>query len=116
MMAFDAMLSRILKRGLNPLLVRWLIFSLNTLIIVSSFVFGIASAKILFELQSYMMNIVTISSIDLTGNLPVQSIYVVPSFVSICIVQQKISFIFSSFCFGVMSSAAAFEFNHSAAL
>ena len=43
------------------------------------------SARIEFELQSYMMNNVTIPSSDLTGNLPVQSMYVMPSFESMVV-------------------------------
>ena len=54
--AFDAMLSKMLNLGLNPLFLRYSIFSLNTSIIVSSFVFAIGSTRIEFELQSYIFN------------------------------------------------------------
>ena len=44
------MLSKMLNLGLNPLFLRYSNFSLNTLIIVSSFVFAIGPARIAFEL------------------------------------------------------------------
>merc|ERR1712115_669304 len=106
------MLSRMLNLGLNPHFLRYSSFSLNPFIIVSSFVFAIGSARIEFELQSYMMNIVPIPSSDFTGNLPVQSMYVVPSFGLMVIVAQNNSFIFDSSCLGGISSAASSEFNH----
>ena len=50
------MLSKMLNLGLNPRFLRYSNFSLNTSIIVSSFVFAIGSARIEFELQSYIFN------------------------------------------------------------
>ena len=47
----------ILKHGLNPLLVIYLILVLNKFIIVSSFVSFIGVDKIAFAVQSYRMNL-----------------------------------------------------------
>ena len=74
MIALDAMLSKMLNLGLNPLFMNYSINSLKFPMTVLSFVFGIGFERIAFELKSYITNIVTILSSDFTRNLPVHSI------------------------------------------
>ena len=81
--AFDATSLIMLRMGLNPLFVRYVICCLKHLTIVSSAIFFTGVARIAFVVQSYMMNFTTIPSMDLIGNLPVKSTYIVPSFIFI---------------------------------
>ena len=81
--AFDATLPMMLRMGLDPLFVKICYFCLKQLAIVSSAIFFTGVASIAFVVQSYMMKIATIPSMDLIGNFPVKSTYIVPYFVFI---------------------------------
>ena len=48
--------------------------------IVSAFASLIGVAKMALDVQSYIMNIAVIPCIDVIGNFPVKSAYIVPSF------------------------------------
>ena len=68
---------------MNPLFVRYVIFCLKQLTIVSSAIFFTGVARIAFVVQSYMMKIGTIPSMYLIGDLPVNSTYIIPYFLFI---------------------------------
>ena len=70
---FDAILLMISRMGLKPLFVRYSIFCLNQLTIISSDIFFTGVASIAFVVQSYTMKIDTMPSMNLIGNLPVKS-------------------------------------------
>ena len=70
----------ILYTGLNPLFSRYVMFCLKHSTIVSSFASLIGVARMALDVQLYMMNIAVIPCIDVIGNFPVKSVYIVPSF------------------------------------
>ena len=75
-------LSMKLYTGLNPLFDNYVMFFLKHLTIVSAFASFIGVARIALDVQSYMINISFMPCIDVMGNFPVNSAYIVPSFLS----------------------------------
>ena len=78
--AFVPILSMILYTGLNPLFDRYVMFFLKHSTIVSAFASLIGVDRMALGVQSYMMNIAVIPCIDVIGNFPVKSAYIVSSF------------------------------------
>ena len=78
-----------LKIGLNPRALRYAIFVLNVLMIVSPFVSGTGVARILLLLQSYMTKTGMFPLAERMGKFPVKSVYTVPFFLSITANPQK---------------------------
>ena len=80
--ALVATLSMILYTGLNPLFDKYFILFFKHCTIVSAFASYIGVARMALDVQSYIMNIPVIPCIDVIGNFPVKSAYIVPSFLS----------------------------------
>ena len=80
--ALVATLSMILYTGLNPLFDRYVMFFLKHSTILSTFASLIGVARMALDYQSYNMNISVIPRIDVIGNFPVKSAYIVPFFLS----------------------------------
>ena len=76
----EASLSMMLKTGLKPLSVNYVIFSLKVDIVDVSFKYFIGVARIAFDDQLYITNIDVIPYIDQIGYFPVKSTYMVPFF------------------------------------
>ena len=72
-----------LNTGLDPLSARYSIFSLNAVTILSLVASLIGVAKITFIVQSYNMKNAMYPPMLFTGKLPVRSVYMMPSFLSI---------------------------------
>ena len=72
----------ILYTGLNPLFDKYVMFFLKHSTIVSDFSSLIGVARMSLDVQSYMMKISDIPCIDVIGNFPVKSAYIVPYFLS----------------------------------
>ena len=73
-------LSMVLKTSLKPLLVKYMMLSLKIAIVDSSFKYFIGVVRIAFCDQSYSIKVSVCSSIDIIGNFPVKSTYMVPYF------------------------------------
>ena len=68
--ALDATLSMILKTGLKPLFVRYVMFSLNVVIVEVSVRSFTGVAKIAFYNQLYSTNIAVLLSLDMIRKFP----------------------------------------------
>ena len=68
----DATLSMMLKTGLNPLFVKYVMFSLKIVIVDASFEYFTDVSKVEFYDQSNSITFYVFSSIDLIGNFPVK--------------------------------------------
>ena len=77
---FEATLSMMLKTGLKPLFVRYVMFSLNVSIVEVSIRSSTGFSNIVFDDQLYSTNIAVLPYLDLIGNFPVQSTYIFPFF------------------------------------
>ena len=69
----EATLSMILKMVLKPLLVDYVMLSLNVASVDSSFEYFTGVARMALDYQSYSTNISVFPSIYLIGNFPVKS-------------------------------------------
>ena len=76
----EATFSMMLKNSLKPLLVTYVMFSLKVAIVDVSFKYFTGVDGIAFDDHLYSTKMVVFPSIDLIGNLPVKSTYMVPSF------------------------------------
>ena len=95
LIALVATLSMIFYTGLNHLLAIYVMFCLKHSSIVSAFASLICVARMALYVQSYMMNIIVIPCIDVIGNFPVNSEYIVPYFLSTYPYVMNIWFIIS---------------------
>ena len=78
--ALEDTLSMVLKTGLKPLFVKYVMVYLKVSIVDVSFKYFTGVARITFDDQSYKSNIAVFASIDLIANFPVKSTYMVPFF------------------------------------
>ena len=111
--ALVATLSMILYTGFNPLFDRYVMFFLKHSTIVYAFASLICVTRMALDVQSYMMNISVIPCVDVIGNFPVKSVYIVPSFLSIYTNVMNIWFILSCSSGGFMHSAVSIYSNAS---
>ena len=105
--ALVATLSMILYTGLNPLFDRYVMFFLKHSTILSTFASLIGVARMALDYQSYNMNISVIPRIDVIGNFPVKSAYIVPFFLSTYPNVMNIWFILSFSSVGFMYRAVS---------
>ena len=82
MTAAVATLSMMLYDGLNPRFAKYAMLCLKASTMVSLFAFAMGCARIAFVVQSYKMNNACIPCIEVMGNFPVKSAYIVPTFLS----------------------------------
>ena len=78
MTALEATFSMMLKYGLKPLFVRYVMFDLEVFILEVSVKYFTGVSRIVFDYQSYITRIDVFPSIDLIGNFLVKSTYMVP--------------------------------------
>ena len=81
MTVLEATLSMMLKTGLKPLLVKYMMFPLKVAIFDSSFKSLTGVARISLDDHYYITKTYVFPSIDLIGDFPVNSTYMVPSIV-----------------------------------
>ena len=75
--ALESTLLMMLNTGLRPVFVRYVMFSLNVAIVEVSVKYFTGVANIAFNNQSYSTKIAVFTSIDLIGDFPVKSTYMV---------------------------------------
>ena len=80
MTTLEAMLSMMLNTSLKPLFVRYVMFSLNVVIVEVCVKYFNGVSNIAFNDQSYRTNIFAFPSIGLSDNFPVKSTFMVPFF------------------------------------